>query len=105
MIAATCDAFTEYLQAQLELADLEVPEQGEWANVGNTTGAFALRLGLLRVEQIAQILESQENSQQGNLFGEIAIEFCFVQQVEIDLLLQLHPLNRRLELVLQLVSS
>ncbi len=40
MIAATCDAFTEYLQTQLELADLEVPEPGEWANVGNTTGAL-----------------------------------------------------------------
>ncbi len=66
---------------------------------------LALRLGLLSVEQIDQILESQENDQQGKLFGEIAIEFGFVQQVEIDRLLQLQQLNRRLELGEQLVLS
>ncbi len=105
MIAATCDPFTEFLQSQLELAENEVPEPGEWANVGNTTGALALRLGLLTVEQIDQVLETQENDQQGKFFGEIAVELGYVQQEEIDRLLQLQQLNRRLELGEQLVLS
>jgi hypothetical protein len=105
MIAATCDPFTEFLQTQLGLQDHEVPVPGEWANVGNTTGALALRLGLLTVEQIDHILESQETNAHGKFFGEIAVELGFVEQVQIERLLDIQLLNRRLELGEQLVLS
>ena len=105
MIAATCDPFTEFLQAQLGLNDQEIPTPGEWAHVGNTTGALALRLGLLDVEQIDQILEIQENDGHAKLFGEIAVELGFAEQAQIERLLDIQQLNRRLELGEQLVLS
>jgi hypothetical protein len=105
MIAATCDPFTEFLQTQLGLEEGEVPIPGEWANVGNTTGALALRLGLLSVEQIDNILENQETNGHGKFFGEIAVELGFVEQVQIEHLLGIQQLNRQLELGEQLVLS
>ena len=105
MISATCEPFTEFLQQQLGLADHEVPEPGEWAHVGNTTGAVALRLGLLTVEQIDHILETQETEGQTKLFGEIAVELGYADQSEIERLLTIQRLNRRLELGEQLVLA
>jgi len=105
MIAAICDPFTEYLQKQLGLEDRDIPQPSEWANVGNTTGAVALRLGLLSVEQIDAILEHQENENHTKLFGEIAVELGYASQEEIDHLLEIQQLNRRLELGEQLVLA
>lgn len=105
MIAATCDPFTEFLQTQLGLEESEIPVPGEWANVGNTTGALALRLGLLSVEQIDHILESQETHGHGKFFGEIAVELGFADQEQIESLLEIQRLNRQLELGEQLVLS
>ena len=105
MIATTCDPFTEFLQSQLGLENHEIPQPGEWANVGNTTGALALRLGLLSVDQIDHILETQENEGHGKLFGEIAVELGYVESEQVDRLLLIQQLNRRLELGEQLVLS
>lgn len=105
MITATREPFTDYLKTQLHLENHELPEAGAWSNVGNTTGALALRLNLLSVDQIDRILEIQENDGQGRMFGELAVELGFVTEDEIVRLLEVQQLNKYLELGEQLVLS
>lgn len=105
MIATACEPFTEFLKTQLKLEDHEVPEPGEWANVGNTTGALALRLNVLTVDEIDQILEAQENCGSIKMFGELAIEMGFLDSEQVDRLLSVQQLNKSLELGEQLVIS
>ena len=64
-----------------------------------------MRLGLLSVEQIDHILESQETHGHGKFFGEIAVELGFADQDQIESLLEIQRLNRQLELGEQLVLS
>ena len=46
--------FLTFLKDRLTLEDGELPVPGEWANMGNTIVAIALRSGLLSLEQIEQ---------------------------------------------------
>lgn len=105
MTTAICHPFADYLKTQLELGDHELPEPGEWGNVGNTTGALSLRLDLLTVDQIDHILELQENESQRKLFGELAVELGYLTQEQVERLLEVQQLNRQLEAGEQLVLA
>lgn len=105
MLAIQIPPFIEFLRTRLRLADEELPESGEWADAGNTIGMLALRMGLLSVEQIDHILETQE--QQGNCrrFGELAESLGLLSQVQVSRLLAVQSLNRELEMGERLVLA
>ena len=105
MSASHRDEFVEFLQERLHLEETEIPQAGEWSNVGNTVGALSLRLNLLTVDQIDRILEVQESDSRGKRFGELAVELEFLTQPQADRLLQIQKLNKRLERGEELVLS
>jgi hypothetical protein len=105
MLAIQIPPFVEFLKTRLRLTEEELPEPGEWADAGNTIGMLALRMGLLSVEQIDHILETQE--QEGNVrrFGELAEALGLLSHSQVSRLLSVQSLNRELELGERLVLS
>jgi len=103
MLATHSDCFLEFLKANLDLTDDDIPSPGEWADVGNTIGALALRLDVLSVEQLARILDIQENEQDGTLFGQLAVRLGYLSQEQVDHLLRIQEFNRCLETAERLV--
>ena len=87
------------------LADEEHPATREWADAGNTIGMLALRMGLLSVEQIDHILESQEQEGSGRRFGELAESLGLLSHDQVARLLAIQSLNRELELGERLVLA
>ena len=105
MLAIQTPPFVDFLRARLALADEELPQPGEWADAGNTIGMLALRMGLLSVEQIDHILESQEQEGSGRRFGELAESLGLLSHDQVARLLAIQSLNRELELGERLVLA
>jgi hypothetical protein len=105
MLAIQIPPFVEFLRARLRLAEEELPEPGEWADAGNTIGMLALRMGLLSVEQIDHILETQEREGSVRRFGELAESLGLLSHSQVSRLLEVQSLNRELEMGERLVLS
>lgn len=87
--------FERFLLEKLGLDPEEHMSFSDWAGTGNTIGALALRLGVLSLDEIDRILDSQESNRR--LFGEIAIELGFVSPQQVDRLIELQRFHQLLE--------
>jgi hypothetical protein len=105
MLATQIAPFVEFLRSRLGLSEDELPEPGEWADAGNTIGMLALRMGLLTVEQIDHILETQEQEGNSRRFGELAESLGLLSHSQVSRLLAVQSLNRELEMGERLVLS
>jgi hypothetical protein len=105
MLAIQNPPFVDYLRTRLRLTEAELPEPGEWSDAGNTIGMLALRMGLLSVEQIDQILETQEREGSLRRFGELAESLGLLSESQVSRLLAVQSLNRELEMGERLVLS
>ncbi len=97
--------FVDFLKERLDLDEHEVPRLGEWANMGTTVGALALRLNALTLEQIDHILDRQERGRQQELFGNLAVELGYMDPDQVNRLLEIQKLSRQWELAAQLVLA
>lgn len=88
--------FVDHLANKFDLNNEERPELKHWSGLGTAIGAICLRLDLLDVDQLDNLLETQEN--EGGLFGQIAIRLGYLTQEQVDALLEVQEMNRRLEL-------
>jgi hypothetical protein len=105
MLAIQIPPFVDFLRTRLTLSEEELPEPGEWADAGNTIGMLALRMGLLSVEQIDHILETQEQEGSVRRFGELAEALGLLSHAQVTRLLAVQSLNRELEMGERLVLS
>jgi hypothetical protein len=105
MLAIQIPPCVEFLRTRLRLSEEELPEPGEWADAGNTIGMLALRMGLLSVEQIDHILETQEREGSVRRFGELAESLGLLSHSQVSRLLAVQSLNRELEMGERLVLS
>lgn len=86
---------TRYIAQELGIQESELPKPGIWSQSGNTIGALALRMNALAIDQIDDIIETQE--QAPRLFGEIAIELGYLDSKEVARLLKLQRFHRGFE--------
>jgi hypothetical protein len=80
---------------RLQLDPEEHLSFSDWAGTGNTIGALALRLGVLSLDEIDRILDSQESNRR--LFGEIAVELGFLTSNQVERLIGLQRFHQLLE--------
>ncbi len=90
------EQYVDFLTEQLDLKVHERPELGHWSGLGTAIGALCLRFGIMDVDQLDHLLETQEN--EGGLFGEIGIRLGYLSEEIVNQLLEIQELNRRMEL-------
>ena len=90
------EQFVDYLTDKLDLKVHERPELGHWSGLGTAIGALCLRFGILDVDQLDHLLETQES--EGGLFGQVAIRLGYLSEEQVTKLLDIQELNRRMEL-------
>lgn len=90
------EQYVDFLTEKLELKVHERPELGHWSGLGTAIGALCLRFGIMDVDQLDHLLETQEH--EGGLFGQVAIRLGYLTEEQVNKLLELQELNRRLEL-------
>lgn len=95
--------FAEYLAHCADLSGDDLPRGGYWAGTGNTIGAIALRMNLLKLDQIDRILEMQK--EKGELFGQLAVRIGYLSQDQVGRLVQLQQVYQQLEIGGQFVVS
>jgi hypothetical protein len=97
--------FIEFVQARLDLNERQLPQAGEWSNMGTTVGALALRMNALTLDQVDEILEVQENASNQPMFGTIAVELGHLSEEQVQRLLEVQNISRQFELAAQLVQE
>ena len=92
-----------FLADELDVPFESLSRAGEWAQAGQTIGALGLRLGLLTLDKIDEIVETQQDTRR--LFGQIAIDLDILSQAQVERLLLIQEFHAALEVGERLVVN
>lgn len=96
--------FRDFLAKRCGFDASDLPVPGQQAHSGNSIGSLAMQNGLLDLDQVNRIRESQSSFEPRKLFGETAVALQYLTTREVDRILEMQEYHEQLSYGQQLVA-